>query len=158
MFIFRKFWICVTMFLYFWCVLNWFFIFDAFIGLGVFFCIYDDSLKILLYIFWNNVLEVWTIFVRTVFLRLFGIFGVLNGPPTPIPGINVKVPFRGKLIWKIMFFLRIVCDFYKKIEKCTVTTFVLTFDSSTHIENLILKHTGSDSKSIPNNLENGAST
>ena len=70
--------------------------------------------------FLKNVPEVWTIVVRTVFDRSFVIFlilGILTGPPThphtPIPGVNVKVPFRGKQICKNMFFLLISYDLYE---------------------------------------------
>ena len=47
--------------------------------------------------FSKNVSEVWTILVRNMFLCFLWIW-VLNGPPhpTPIPGVNVKDPFRGK--------------------------------------------------------------
>ena len=39
----------------------------------------------------------WTILVRTIFYDFGGFGGVLNGlPPTFIPGVNVKVPFRRK--------------------------------------------------------------
>ena len=49
--------------------------------------------------FFKNVPEVWTFFVRTIVLRCLRILGVLNGPPQ-IPGVNVRVPFRGKEIWR----------------------------------------------------------
>ena len=61
--------------------------------------------------------EVWTVFVRTISLRFWGIWGVLNGPPTPtpIPGVNIKVPFRGgeNMESKINVFL---VTFEKRIE------------------------------------------
>ena len=59
-------------------------------------------------IFWKHVPEVWTIFVRTVSLIFFDIL-VLNGPPPPIPGTNVNVPFwwkqiREQIVFKLFRF------------------------------------------------------
>ena len=59
------------------------------------------------------------------FLR---IWGDLGGPkwsppphPIPIPGVNVKVPFRGKNIEKNTLLLIFYHFYEKKIEKCNKT-------------------------------------
>ena len=70
---------------------------NAFIDFGVVFCIYEYILKNICWHDFGKCPEVWTIFVRIMFWDVWG-FWVLNGPstPTPIPGVNVKVPFWGK--------------------------------------------------------------
>ena len=108
-----------NVFLYFWCVLYYKLLFWMRLSEFVYFLYIGTYFKCIFDICWTNVPEVWTIFVRTIFLRLFGIFGVLNGPPPtpiPIPGVNVKLPFRGKEIRKIIVFLRFndFCDFFWK--------------------------------------------
>ena len=64
-------------------------------------------------------------FRTNYFVRLLGICGILNGPtpPTPIPGVNIKVPFQGKQIWKHIVFLKMFVTSMKenkeKNEICT---------------------------------------
>ena len=89
--------------LYIWCVLYYKLLFLLRLSGSVSFSVYKDILK-MLFTFFEKCPEVWTIFVRTLFLSFFGIYGILNGPPTPIPGVNVKVPFWGKIWGKQMYF------------------------------------------------------
>ena len=87
-------------------------------------------MKYIKYIFEN-------IFSETCFLFSVEIVGIVgpNGPPptpphththtTPIPGVNVKVPFWGKK-WKQMFLLLIFYGFYVKKLKTTTKMIRLT--------------------------------
>ena len=68
--------------------------------------------------FWKNVPEVWTIFVR----RTFWGFWVLNGPllptpPNPIPGVNAKVPFRGKT-YRNKYVFNVFLRCLQKLNEC----------------------------------------
>ena len=74
---------------------------NAIIGFGVFYCIYEDILKICFEMF-GKMSKKCEPFSYEGFFWIVGVCGVLNGPP-PIPGVNVKVPFRGNQIWKIIF-------------------------------------------------------
>ena len=54
------------------------------------------------------------------FLGFGGILGVLNAPtPTPIPGVNVKVPIPGEKQWKNICFYLFIYDFYEKLKNNT---------------------------------------
>ena len=112
------------------CVVLWIVILNAFIGFGVFFRIYEDTLKNLFLILRKDVPEVWTILVRTIlffeicwdvcgFVWFVGSYMVSPHPPThptPIPGVNVKVSFRRKKHGN-KYLLFIFYDFYAKIER-----------------------------------------
>ena len=60
-------------------------------------------------------LFLWFVEMFWELLRFWGIWGVLNGPPTPptIPGVNVKVPFQGKEYGKNVLG-GIFCNFCEK--------------------------------------------
>ena len=94
--------------MYFWvfgvfCIMNCYFRCDYRIHC-IFLYIWTYS-KYRFWHFWRkNVPEVWTIFVRILFCDLGGFGGGPkcppnhrhhHPPPSPIPGVNVKVPFRG---------------------------------------------------------------
>ena len=98
---------CLKMFIFVLlvCFVIYFVIFNAFIGSVAVFYIYEHILNICLNIF-RKMTQKCELFPYDFFLWFWRVW-VLNVPPhspTPIPGVNVKVFFWGKNIWKQLFF------------------------------------------------------
>ena len=111
-------------FLYFRCVLYSKLLFWMRLSYLVSFSVYMKIFQryFLIFVFWKMFQKCEQFSYKLFFVIFCDLWGPKWSPPplpTPNPGFNVKVPFRGKQIWKTYFFLVILWFLWKQLKNGT---------------------------------------